>query len=104
MDLLKEEKRLVEKLVKAREGAERKAQYLAKIRKSFTLAQREVKAASVRVRKIRKQVRMQLAVSEPLEYPDENTKIPLNEESAKLVDKIQKSTELADVEVEEKTD
>ena len=93
MDLLKEEKRLIEKLVKARENVERKGKYLAKSQRSFMIAQREVKTASVRVRKIREKIKAQL-----------ETGIPLNEESAKLVEKIHESTELADVEVEENAD
>ena len=36
--------------------------------------------------------------------PVVETGIPINEESAKLVDKIHESTEMADVEVEEKKD
>lgn len=57
MDLLKEEEALTKKLAKAREGVERKEKYLAKIQRSLVIAQREVKADSVRVRKIRRQIR-----------------------------------------------
>ena len=77
MDLLKEEEALTKKLAKARESVERKEKYLAKIQRSLVIAQREVKADSVRVRKIRRQIRVQgiedLTVPESLDYPDENT-------------------------------
>ena len=77
MDLLKEKEKLIEKLIKARQNAERKEQYLAKIQTSFTIAQREVRAAATRVRRIRKQIRSQgiedLTIPESLDYPDENT-------------------------------
>ena len=84
MDLLKEEKRLIEKLVKARQDVERKGQYLTRVQKSFVIAQREVKAAKTRVRKIRKQIRVQgvedLTVLELLDYPDENSEpVPTEE-------------------------
>ena len=59
MDLLKEEKKLIEKLVKAREAVERKGKYLAKCERSFVIAQRKVRAATTRVRKIRVQIRAQ---------------------------------------------
>ena len=77
MDLLKEEEKLIGKLVKAKQEMERKERYLIKAQTSFVIAQREVKAAQTRVRRIRKQIRVQgiedLTIPEPLDYPDENT-------------------------------
>jgi len=93
MDLLKEEKKLIEKLVKARQEVDRKLQYLTKSQGSFTSAQREVKAAETRVRKIRKQIRAQgvedLTVPEPLDYP----KVPAVPEAIVETEPVEENTD-----------
>jgi len=100
MDLLKEEKRLIAEHNKALENMKRKKKSLKaaitihhKAKKAYTTIRHDL-------RMIRKQIRVQGAGG----FAVHETGVPLNEESAKLVDKIQKSTELADVEVEENTD
>jgi len=59
MDLLKEEKKLVEKKHKAFENLERKQKYLTGAVTSFKKARRELKAANIRLRVMRRQIKME---------------------------------------------
>jgi len=80
MDLLKEEKKLVEKKHKALENLERKQRYLSGAVTSFKKARRELKIANVQLRTIRQQIKAQgiedLTVPETIAEPE-----PIEEEN-----------------------
>lgn len=57
MDLLKEEEKLIEKKQKALANLERKRKYFFTAQASFRKARRELKAANIRLRAIRKEMK-----------------------------------------------
>jgi len=81
MDLLKEEKKLVEKKHKAFENLERKQKYLTGAVTSFKKARRELKVANIQLRTIRRQIKAQGI--EPFNAPETITEPePVEEENA----------------------
>jgi len=81
MDLLKEEKRLVEKKHKALDNLERKQKYLKGAVTSFKKARRELKVVNYQLRTIRQQIKAQgikpfdvpESIVEPESTEEENT-------------------------------
>lgn len=79
MDLLKEEKRLIEKKHKARDNLEKKKRYLETAAKSFRKAKREFKLAAADLNVIRKRIKVE-GVERPAE-PEPAPEPGVDEES-----------------------
>lgn len=75
MDLLKEEKRLIEKKHKALENLEKKKKYLGTIAKSVRKAKREFRLAAAELNVIRKRIKVE-GIERPAEPAPETITEP----------------------------